>query len=172
MDHIVRLTKAFIERYRRRLRHTLRLETIELEPFVATSHEAFRQAWRDRVHWTLSLEPELRVRADAQLLDECLSELLSNAGEALRGAGRIVIAARRDGAWVELVVEDDGPGMDDLALAHRQTLFVSTGADGVGMGLPLVKQWVGEMGGRFELRRAETHGTCAVLRRPLAESPR
>ncbi|MGM0693474.1 MAG: sensor histidine kinase [Pseudomonadota bacterium] len=104
------------------------------------------------------LPAEMRVRMEAQDLQELVGNLLDNA---LRwAAGRVEMRGGSDaeGSWLE--VEDDGPGMDE---AQRQAAL-ARGArldeqrPGNGLGLAIVADLVKLNGGRLELARARLGG--------------
>lgn len=84
---------------------------------------------------------DLAVTGDPVLLVRVLSNLYANAIEALAGRGRGAIhtRARQADGFVELVVEDDGPG---LAPELGDALFdplVTTKEAGTGLGLALAR---------------------------------
>ncbi|HEU0096901.1 MAG TPA: ATP-binding protein, partial [Rhizomicrobium sp.] len=94
----------------------------------------------------LDIEPEtLEIRADIDLLDQALINLVRNAIEALRDApGRkIALRARQEnGGRIALTVADNGPG---IGPEQREKVFVpfyTTKRQGSGVGLSLVRQIV------------------------------
>ncbi|MEQ6888782.1 HAMP domain-containing sensor histidine kinase [Halomonas sp. CS7] len=104
------------------------------------------------------LPAEMRVRMEAQDLQELIGNLLDNA---LRWAeGRVELRGDGDaeGSWLE--IEDDGPGMDE---AQRQAAL-ARGArldeqhPGSGLGLAIVADLVKLNGGRLELARSRLGG--------------
>ncbi|MBB3184223.1 signal transduction histidine kinase [Halomonas fontilapidosi] len=105
-----------------------------------------------------NLPAEMRVRMEAQDLQELVGNLLDNA---LRWAeDRVEVSGGNDagGSWLE--VEDDGPGMDK---AQRQAAL-TRGArldeqrPGNGLGLAIVADLVKLSGGRLELARSPLGG--------------
>jgi PAS domain S-box-containing protein len=111
--------------------------------------------------------PGLRVRADPQLLETILLNLLLNAGEALGDrAGRIQLEAERDGDGARITVRDDGPGVPDEARPHIFKPFFTTKHRGSGLGLTIVKKLVEVMGGRIELETAPGRGAAFTVTLP------
>lgn len=95
--------------------------------------------------------------ADELLLERMLSNLLANARRACPD-GTITVGGRVDGSWVEIAVEDEGPG---VAAEHRETIFepftrLDAARDrdrgGVGLGLYLCRQICASHGGSIEVR--------------------
>ena len=75
------------------------------------------------------------MRGDHERLRQLLLNLLFNAADALGGKGRIEVRAANGGGVVQLVVEDDGPGIDQAIIAQVFDPFVTTKAPGQGTGL-------------------------------------
>jgi PAS domain S-box-containing protein len=111
--------------------------------------------------------PELEIAADEDQLAQALINLIRNAAEAaLETAGAVRTGWRVRAPWLELWVEDDGPG-----LPEGGNLFVplfSTKPGGTGIGLVLCRQIAEGHGGTVELANREgAAGARAVLRLPL-----
>jgi C4-dicarboxylate-specific signal transduction histidine kinase len=86
-----------------------------------------------------------------------LLNLLRNACEAVaeQEAREIKIVATHGDKNIDLVIEDNGPG---IAADHRDKIFepfFTTRHDGTGLGLALVKLLSEENGGRVELLNGE-----------------
>jgi signal transduction histidine kinase len=84
-------------------------------------------------------EPFL-CHADAAQLRQVLTNLLTNAIQALKGTGEIVIRGQRDETEDIITVQDDGPG---VPLDVRDRLFeplFSTKTQGTGLGLTICRQ--------------------------------
>jgi signal transduction histidine kinase len=70
-------------------------------------------------------------------LNQVWTNLLDNAADALGGKGQIIIRTRREGAWVEVEIEDNGPGIPEENLPRIFDPFFTTKAPGKGTGLGL-----------------------------------
>jgi signal transduction histidine kinase len=113
------------------------------------------------------------VKGNEVLLTWALENVIKNALDALAGrGGKITIRARevRDPNWVELSVEDDGPGVE---LGIRDRIFdpgVTTKARGWGVGLALSRRIVaGVHHGRIELLDTPGGGATFQIRLPPAD---
>lgn len=104
------------------------------------------------------IDPDLMVPLDPNQFHRVLINLARNAAEA--GAKRVAISASAGPAGVEILVEDDGPGIPPSIQA---TLFMpfsgSTKAAGTGLGLAIVKDLVQAHGGTVELARTGPGGS-------------
>lgn len=99
--------------------------------------------------------PNLRVRADANRLEQVLGNLIDNAIKYGRTDGQVVVGGRAaEGGQVELFVQDDGPGIPPEALErvferfYRVDKARSREQGGTGLGLAIVKHIVQSHQGR------------------------
>ncbi|HWA56078.1 MAG TPA: ATP-binding protein [Gemmatimonadales bacterium] len=103
----------------------------------------------------------LPVRGNRDELQQVLVNLVSNAGQALRGlpeqaAKRITLTTAREGESAVLRVRDTGPGVPDALVPRLFTPFFTTKEPGQGTGLGL----------SLSYRIAEAHGGSLSYRRP------
>lgn len=122
------------------------------------------------------------VQVDPAQLELAVLNLTMNARDAMPDGGLIAISAR-DGAdtvdddgsavfagYVCLSVRDAGDGMDTETLALATEPFFTTKSFdmGAGLGLPMVRAFAEQSGGRFILRSRRGVGTVADLWLPCA----
>jgi two-component system sensor histidine kinase CpxA len=132
-----------------------------------------REAAADAV--TLDLSPHLAVLADADLLNRALANLVRNALRYAGRSGTITLSARRLDAFVEISVEDNGPGVPPEALERLGEPFFrpetarqrETG--GVGLGLAIVRGCAEACGGTVHFANRSPRGFSATLRIPAAD---
>ena len=108
---------------------------------------------------------DLTVLADAELLEQVLINLLSNAREAVQGrAGATVrLSADRLQDRVRMAVEDNGPGIDPEHLDQIFIPFFTTKAQGSGIGLALSRQIVQQHKGSLTVQTSPGEGARFVL---------
>jgi nitrogen fixation/metabolism regulation signal transduction histidine kinase len=107
------------------------------------------------------------LEGDVDQLEQLLINLVRNAADAaLMTRGGVGIGWRVDGPWVEVRVEDEGPGINS-----RENLFVpfyTTKPNGTGIGLVLSRQIAEAHGGSLRLdNRSPQPGCIALLRLPI-----
>jgi signal transduction histidine kinase len=111
--------------------------------------------------------PETAIRADAAQIEQALINLVHNAVDAaLETHGKVVIGWREKEDAVEIFVQDEGPGI--MNLANLFVPFFTTKPDGSGIGLPLSRQIAEAHGGSLALMNRESgKGAEALLCLPL-----
>jgi two-component system, NtrC family, nitrogen regulation sensor histidine kinase NtrY len=110
--------------------------------------------------------PPTMVNADADQIEQLLINLIRNAVDAaMMTHGMVGVGWRLNGSWVEVRVEDEGPG-----ISNTDNLFVpfyTTKPEGSGIGLALSRQIAEAHGGTLTLEnRKEGRGCEALLRLP------
>jgi len=111
--------------------------------------------------------PDVRIQADQAQLDQLLINLLHNAVDAAleTGGGVRVEWGRKDG-YVEVLVQDDGPGIPNPT--NLFVPFFTTKPSGSGIGLVLSRQIAEAHGGSLTLENRELQRGCeARLRLPF-----
>jgi len=136
--------------------------------------ELLRQHW---VELTVTVPPDLRdIRVDPMRLEQALTEIISNALDAIPpDGGRLQIVARSqtgeggaDGVMLEIV--DSGPGIPAEILPNLCEPFFTTRSEGTGLGLAIAKRYVEETGGRLDIASQVGRGTTVRIWLPAASA--
>lgn len=121
--------------------------------------------------------------ADPNQLDNVVLNLAINARDALKGAGRIAIAARPvslaqsgdldAGDYVSLTVADDGPGIPaDIVNKVFEPFFTTKPiGEGTGLGLSMTYGFARQSGGTARIRSVVEQGTTIEVLLPRGEAP-
>lgn len=109
---------------------------------------------------------------DEHKVQQVFLNLVNNAHDAiseLRRPGKIRLSARLEDGWIVARVTDDGPGIPKSLRDKVMSPFFTTKAPGkgTGLGLPICRTIVEEMGGKFDLQSEQDQGTTFVLRLPV-----
>ena len=142
---------------------------VDLNQQLADACElAGKQLHRDNIETTLSLDPRLLpVRADGHQMQQVLINLMLNAGRALRDTGgHVDVTTRARGEFFEIVVRDDGPGIEPDDLPRIFLPFFSR-SGGTGLGLPLARQIVHAHGGTINVESSPGAGATFTVRIPV-----
>ena len=138
--------------------------------------EAIELVWQPAVElWT--------VRVDPSQIDQIMANLCVNARDAIDGTGKIIVktgnvtlddvfctdhAGAVPGDYVQLVVSDDGNGMDEATLTHIFEPFFTTKemGKGTGLGLATVYGVVTQNDGFINVMSEPDHGTTINIYLP------
>jgi len=151
----------------------LRLEQVQLGPFVADLWDGFSVLEPER-RFELGAVPDGTLRADPDRLAQALRNLVRNAIEHTEeGEGRVLMHVERAGPErVRFVVEDDGPGIPaDQRTAiferfHRTDAARDRASGGTGLGLAIVKAIADAHGGSARASAARAGGARIELELP------
>lgn len=102
-----------------------------------------------------------RVSADRDQLTQVLVNLLTNAEQAMHGAGACTVrTSQLPSGEVALEVSDSGPGIPESERSKIFEPYFTTKEGGSGLGLAIVQRIVAEHGGRIEVVPSESGGAC------------
>jgi signal transduction histidine kinase len=90
---------------------------------------------------------EIFALASEEALSEILSNLIVNAIEAQGTGGRLKVGLARLDGRLEIIVEDDGPGISQDLRAKMFQPYFTTKPAGTGLGLSIVARRIEEIGG-------------------------
>ncbi len=146
-------------------------------PRLAAGGAAGSQGPQGRIRWEEKLPAGLpTVLGDSGRLRQALVHVVRNACDAIeefRGEGTIVVTGVTEGGWLDLAVEDDGPGMGPAVLSRLFEPFFTTRAPGrgIGLGLALVHAIVSDHRGEVAVKSRLGGGTTVRLRLPVGQGP-
>jgi signal transduction histidine kinase len=149
-----------------------RVEPVDLDECIR-SEVSNQRALGSSVTFDLSRVSAGRVVGDPDQLTRVVQNLLDNAAKYARQ--RIVVALAPEDSWVQLLIEDDGPG---ISAEERERVFdrftrldssraMATG--GTGLGLAIAKEIVSRHGGTVEFVEPTVLGGASALVRLPAE---
>jgi len=126
---------------------------------------------RRGVQVVLDASPGLVFRGERQDLEDLAGNLIDNACKWAISAVRVSAEAiEGDEAGLRILIEDDGPGLDEAACAQvlERGVRLDEQAPGTGLGLAIVTDLARAYGGELALSRSELGGLKAQLRLPGA----
>jgi len=159
--------EKFIRSYRRVAEvPEVRRQRFQAAPYFADLARLFAAEWPD-LPLDLTVAPDLMIEADPDLLAQAMINLLRNAAQATREAGKggaICLAVTSDeGVARRITVADAGAG---IPAAQRRDVFLpfyTTRAQGTGVGLNLVRQIVIAHGWTIDVGEAPGGGAAFHL---------
>jgi len=146
------------------------LEEFPLDRFIADVQvtETLTARSRDCQFNVASVDPELRVRADEQLLHSALSNLLQNAFKFTRKHGEVWLRTFAADGRVSIEVGDECGGLPEGKSHAIFPAFEQHGADrsGMGLGLSIARRAVEAMGGALRVRDLPGKGCVFTIDLP------
>lgn len=115
------------------------------------------------------------VKTKSLVITQILVNLLRNAAEALEKNGRISLSTRLYSSsagrqYVDISVQDDGPGIDKAVMDRLFSPVTSTKGEGhAGLGLNIVKGMVDDIGAQINCHSSAAFGTCFNLVIPVMD---
>ena len=142
-----------------------------------------------RIEASISIDPEIpKIKTDPNGLKQVFINLVKNAAEAMDEGGKIIVTTRfvsesakilidekkRIPGSIELVISDNGPGIDEKI---KETLFepyitTKIGSANSGLGLSIVHSIVKELNGKIRCETRQDKGTNFVITLPVSSSKR
>jgi two-component system sensor histidine kinase KdpD len=115
---------------------------------------------------------DLEIRADADLLEKAVCNLLENAAKYSKAGLPITITAEKRGEWISVSVADRGMGIDPSEQGLIFERFYRARSDGkeiagTGMGLPISRSIVEAHGGDITVTSQPGHGSVFTCRFPV-----
>jgi signal transduction histidine kinase len=129
-------------------------------------------AWgQRRVQVLAEVTPDLPpARADAQRLEQIVSNLLGNAVRHTPPGGLVAAAVTAEPDTVDVEIRDTGEGILPEDLPHVFERFyrgrTGDGRAGAGLGLALTKELAEAMGGSVDAASTPGAGSCFTVRLP------
>ena len=114
---------------------------------------------------------------DPDQLGGALAKIINNAAQAIAEnfdptkGGQIQIYAGDCGDYIEIIISDNGSGMDDETFAKALEPLYSTRGFGVGLGLPIAEQIIKRHGGAIRLETMQGVGTTVSIWFPTLAQP-
>jgi two-component system, OmpR family, sensor histidine kinase KdpD len=171
-ERLGRIVADFLDlaRLERGLAPPLRRARVDAGALVSDAVEVLRRARTTHRLEVDCAEPLPVLDADPDALDRVVKNLVSNAVKYSPAGSRVRVAARPHAGApaVEIVVEDEGPGIAEADLARVfEPYFRTAGgarvATGAGLGLAVVKSLVDAHGGTIRAENLAPHGTRMTL---------
>ena len=121
----------------------------------------------DGIRCTMTTDPDPYLfHADPELFERVVTNLITNAAEAMTGDGALVVEASRNDRANIIIFRDSGPGVvPDV----RDSLFeplVTTKTTGTGLGLSICRQIIERHGGTIEVTDDDKPGAAFQVTLP------
>ncbi len=116
----------------------------------------------------ISPPTQVYIGGNENRLKQVFMNLIKNAMESMNNGGTITVEMNvLDCAIVELMIKDEGVGMDSATLQNLFQPFYTTKSTGTGLGLAFVKKVIEEHEGVIGVNSELQKGTCFHLQFPI-----
>ena len=142
-------------------------EELDLDQLIRVSLERFDTQVPRPV--MCSKVESLRVRANPEKLSSVIGHTVQNAIDASCETGSVRVSASKRQQWAEVLIEDDGEGMDREFVENQlfQPFESTKGLTGMGIGAYQTREYIRSIGGDVEVASQLGVGTQFTLRLPL-----
>lgn len=155
-----------------------RNQRVNLTAVVAETMVEICEARKAHANLQVQLPQEhLYVMGNAVEIKLALMNLIRNANEEIRANPhkevwyRVTLKADSSAQWAELTVENSGRKLTEADVEHIQEPFISTRADGLGLGTMIVASIAEAHCGDVRYSARAAGGLIARIRLPLCEAP-
>jgi signal transduction histidine kinase len=140
-------------------------EEVDLETIIQTVSSTVEIP--ENVEFTYLLDQGFpKFKADTAYLKRTLTNLFSNAVQAMPNGGKLTLQAFRENGSVVITVEDTGVGIPEEFKSKMFQPLRTTKSKGQGFGLAVCKRLVEAMGGTVTFDSQEGKGTKFTIRLP------
>ncbi|MCU0285573.1 MAG: tetratricopeptide repeat-containing sensor histidine kinase [Acidobacteria bacterium] len=138
-------------------------------------HLAKYMAQKKDIDLVSNVFEETEAYADKHMVKMVIRNLISNAVKYTRPGGEVIISSRENGEWIEIMVSDNGVGMDEekakrlLSGEIHKSTCGTMDEKGTGLGLILCKEFVERNGGQMRVQswlHQGSHFSFTIPRKP------
>ena len=165
--------KGVVEDFRGFARDVRTAESVDLNRCLEEALALVRRELRPKIRLVKRLGRIPPVRCLRGQMSQVFLNLLSNAHEAIEGAGTITLTSRRRNGRVVFEISDTGRGMDEEVQRNLFEPFYTTKApgQGLGLGLSISAMILQNHGGEISCKSRPGKGSSFRLELPIAGRP-
>ncbi|MBI4810937.1 MAG: HAMP domain-containing protein [Ignavibacteriales bacterium] len=108
------------------------------------------------------------LEADREELSRSFLNIIRNSIQAMQEKGTVYIRTQTNDKFVEISINDSGPGIPIGIQKHLFEPNFSTKTDGMGLGLSIVKKTINDLGGTIQIESNIREGTTVRICLPRA----
>ncbi|MDQ7031457.1 MAG: transporter substrate-binding domain-containing protein [Desulfonauticus sp.] len=121
------------------------------------------------------------ILGDEVQISQVIENIVLNAKEAMEGKGKLIVRAKnfvyqgegnlplKKGEYVQIVIQDSGPGIDKGILDSIFEPYFSTKVQGSGLGLAASREIILDHNGYIDVKNIEGGGACFCIYVPRAD---
>jgi len=125
----------------------------------------------DNVKITTDITEDILIHADKDIFQRIINNVVLNAIQSVeKGSAEIHVKLARKADKCELIVSDNGKGIEEALKDKIFLNYFSTKSSGSGIGLALAKKGIENAGGNIWFESTKNEGTTFFITMPLATS--
>ena len=121
-----------------------------------------REISHNNIDLTKKFAPNFLLNVDGERLKTALINIILNAIQAMPEGGNLEITTKPRNR--EIIIKDDGKGIQEKDLTNIFDLFFTTKSTGTGLGLPTAYEIIKAHGGEILIDSEEDFGTTVTIR--------
>lgn len=141
------------------------IKDIELYPFV--KNVLAEAGIPEDIEVQTKIEDELTWKVDQTMMERVLTNIVTNAVQAMTNGGKLVITGASSEEDMILTITDTGEGIHPEHLSKIFDPLFTTKSKGMGMGLVVSKRLVESQGGSLRISSLLGKGTIVEVRMPI-----
>jgi len=141
-----------------------------LEHSLATVKEKFSDV---SVNVQTHFGPIPQIRGKGYELGQAFTNILTNAFQAMKDGGNLVISTETSGQDLEIRIKDTGVGISQSHLSKVFDPFFTTKGqgEGSGLGLTVAYRTINKLGGHIRIESEKNQGTTCLITLPMTKDP-
>ncbi len=144
---------------------------LPLKPFLESIAQRFSEAGgKNNVSFAVECGAGVRVNADPERLTQILINLVNNAIKAIDAGGTVRLSGADERGGCRIDVTDTGRGIAEADLPLIFERFYRKDSDGLGLGLPIVRELVDAHGGTIGVASRHGEGSTFTVWLPEQEN--
>jgi two-component system NtrC family sensor kinase len=155
------------------------IKSVEINSLIPSTLELVASVLkRKEIKIELNLSDGLpHVQIDAKQIQQVFINLITNAADAIKSKGNIIITSYteragrvNEGEFVVVSVQDNGKGIPPEDLPKIFNPFFTRKADGTGLGLPITQRILHQHSGVIDVESNVGKGTTVYIRLPVPKN--
>lgn len=149
---------------------TASIEKVDLKEVLQQSIDLFQETIKTKIKSQLTEESAI-IFADRGQVSRAINNVIKNALQAMEDIDEpeLSISLKREQQYLKLSFSDNGAGMNEESLKNAFMPNFTTKTSGMGLGLPMVKSIVENVGGKVDIQSKERVGTTVSIYFPIVE---
>ena len=147
---------------------------LEIEPRMVEAKEYFEDIYRlyvdqsklKKINFKKLSSDAFRVRIDPELMKQALMNIVQNAIDAVDENGLVTINYYHSFNLLNIVIEDNGKGIEEEQLKRIFDLYFTTKKEGNGLGLSIAQKIVNQHNGTIIVESKVNQGTKFIIKIP------